>query len=155
VLGRFAVDFVVVRDDGASWRPYAIELNLRKGGTTHPFLTLEFLTGGRYDAADATFTAPSGTAKHLVATDHLESDLLRGLTLDDLFDIAVWGGLHFTQASQTGVVFHMMSALSELGRIGLTAVGDSAEAADALYEQAEAVLLREAAPPPEPELPPV
>ncbi len=26
--------------------PYAIEINLRKGGTTHPFLTLQFLTDG-------------------------------------------------------------------------------------------------------------
>ena len=34
-----------------AWTSYAIELNLRKGGTTHPFLTLQFLTDGRYDAA--------------------------------------------------------------------------------------------------------
>ena len=26
----------------AGGTPYAIELNLRKGGTTHPFLTLQF-----------------------------------------------------------------------------------------------------------------
>ena len=51
VLGRFAVDFVVVRDAAGDWAAYAIELNLRKGGTTHPFLTLQFLTDGRYDAA--------------------------------------------------------------------------------------------------------
>ena len=49
--GRFAIDFVVVRDDDGAWTPYAIELNLRKGGTTHPFLTLQFLTDGRYDPA--------------------------------------------------------------------------------------------------------
>ncbi len=108
-----------------TWTPYAIELNLRKGGTTHPFLTLQFLTDGAYDPATALFTAPSGREKHLVASDHLESDALRGLTVDDLFDIAVRHRLHFDQARQTGVVFHMMSALAELGRIGLTAVGDS------------------------------
>ena len=51
VLGRFAVDFVVVRDAAGEWSAYAIELNLRKGGTTHPFLTLQFLTDGGYDAA--------------------------------------------------------------------------------------------------------
>jgi hypothetical protein len=39
VLGRFAVDFVVVQSGDGSWTSYAIELNLRKGGTTHPFLT--------------------------------------------------------------------------------------------------------------------
>ncbi len=31
------------------WEVYAIEINLRKGGTTHPFLTLQFLTDGAYD----------------------------------------------------------------------------------------------------------
>ena len=102
MLGRFAIDFVTVRDEQGGWEPYAIELNLRKGGTTHPFLTLQFLTDGTYDPATATFTAPSGREKHLVATDHLESELLRGLTVDDLFDIAVRNRLHFDQARQTG-----------------------------------------------------
>jgi hypothetical protein len=155
VLGRFALDFVVVRNRDGSWEPYAIEINLRKGGTTHPFLTLQFLTDGRYDPGTALFTAPSGREKHLVATDHLESPLLRGLTLDDLFDVAVRHRLHFDQARQTGVVFHMMSALSELGRVGFVAVGDSPEQADATYRRAERVLLAEAGPPPEPALPPV
>src|SRR3954452_4185336 len=85
VIGRFAIDFVVVRDAGGTWTPYAIELNLRKGGTTHPFLTLQFLTDGAYDPGTAIFTAPSGREKHLVATDHLESALLRGLSIHDLF----------------------------------------------------------------------
>src|SRR5216117_3740244 len=44
VIGRFALDFVVVRAKNGKWEPYAIEINLRKGGTTHPFLTLQFLT---------------------------------------------------------------------------------------------------------------
>ena len=60
VLGRFAVDFVVVRSGDGTWTPYAIELNLRKGGTTHPFLTLQFLTDGRYDADRAVFLTPTG-----------------------------------------------------------------------------------------------
>ena len=59
VLGRFAVDFVVVRDEQGHWSQYAIELNLRKGGTTHPYLTLEFLTEGAYDAEAARFTSPA------------------------------------------------------------------------------------------------
>lgn len=145
-LGRFAVDFVVTRDDAnGAWSPYAIELNLRKGGTTHPFLTLQFLTGGSYDPATALFTAPSGREKHMVATDHLESPSFRGLTHDDLFDIMVRHGLHFDHARQTGVVFHMMSALSELGRVGLTAVGNSPHEADETYRRAERIVTDEAA----------
>ena len=62
-IGRFAVDFVVVRDQARRWTPYAIELNLRKGGTTHPFLTLQFLTDGRYDPETALFIAPQRTTR--------------------------------------------------------------------------------------------
>jgi len=61
--------------------------------------------------------------------------------------------LHFDQARQTGVVFHMLSGLSELGRVGLTAVGDSPADADALFRRAERILLEEAGPAPEPPLP--
>jgi hypothetical protein len=142
VLGRFALDFVVVRSNG-KWEPYAIEINLRKGGTTHPFLTLQFLTDGTYDPDTSIFTAPNGRHKFFVASDHIESPQYRTLTPDDLFDIVVRHNLHFGQTRQTGVVFHMMSALGELGRMGLTAVGNSREEAKATYDRAIAVLNEE------------
>ncbi len=142
VIGRFALDFVVVRSNG-KWEPYAIEINLRKGGTTHPFLTLQFLTDGKYDPETAIFTAPNGQQKFFVASDHVESPAYRTLTPDDLFDIVVRHNLHFGQTRQTGVVFHMMSALGELGRTGLTAVGNSRDDAKALYDRAIAVLDQE------------
>jgi hypothetical protein len=140
VIGRFALDFVVVRSKNGKWEPYAIEINLRKGGTTHPFLTLQFLTDGTYNSESGIFTAPNGQHKFFVASDHVESPQYRTLTPDDLFDIVVRHNLHFGQTRQTGVVFHMMSALGELGRTGLTAVGNSREEAKATYERAVAVL---------------
>ena len=140
VIGRFALDFVVVRAKNGTWEPYAIEINLRKGGTTHPFLTLQFLTDGTYNTETGIFTAPNGQQKFFVASDHVESPRYRTLTPDDLFDIVVRHQLHFGQFRQTGVVFHMMSALGELGRTGLTAVGNSHEDAKALYDRAIAVL---------------
>ena len=76
VLGRFAVDFVAVRNDRGAWEVYAIEINLRKGGTTHPFLTLQFLTDGAYDPEHGAFVTPRGESKCFVATDHLESPQL-------------------------------------------------------------------------------
>src|SRR6266516_1335439 len=142
VIGRFALDFVVVRTNG-KWEPCAIEINLRKGGTTHPFLTLQFLTDGTYDPNTGIFTAPNGQQKFFVASDHVESPRYRTLTPDDLFDIVVRHNLHFDQTRQTGVVFHMMSALGELGRTGLTAVGNSREDAKAMYDRAVAVLDKE------------
>jgi pheganomycin biosynthesis PGM1-like protein/pre ATP-grasp domain-containing protein len=158
VLGRFALDFVVVRTEegegpsgppgprrNTGWDVYAIELNLRKGGTTHPFLTLQFLTDGRYDPETAEFTAPSGRRKFFIASDHVASPLYRAFTTEDLFDIVVRRGLHFDQTRQTGVIFHMMSALAEIGSVGLTAVGDSHEEADSFYRKAIAALDEEAA----------
>jgi hypothetical protein len=119
-------------------------LNLRKGGTTHPFLTLQFLTDGSYDGARGVFLTPSGSTKYLVATDHLEDERLKALTVTDIFDIVVEHGLHFDQARRTGVVFHMLSCLTECGRVGLTAVGDDPEDARRIYDEAQSVLLREA-----------
>jgi len=145
VIGRFALDFVVARaHDTAPWQAYAIEINLRKGGTTHPFLTLQFLTGGVYDAESATFIAPNGRKKFLVASDHLESPRYRGFTLDDLFDVVVRRGLHFGQVRQTGVVFHMLSGLGSAGRLGLTAVGNSPEEACSIFDETKRVLDEEA-----------
>jgi hypothetical protein len=145
VIGRFALDFVVTRaEEKSPWETYAIEINLRKGGTTHPFLTLQFLTGGTYDAEKATFFAPNGQEKYLVASDHVESPRYRGFTPDDLFDLVVRRGLHFGQVRQTGIVFHMLSALGSAGRLGLTAVGNSPEEARAIFEKARCVLDEEA-----------
>jgi hypothetical protein len=144
VLGRFAIDFVIARE-GSTWRPFALEINLRKGGTTHPFLTLQFLTDGTYDAERAVFTAPDGSEKCFIASDHVESESYRGLTPLDLFDIAIRHGLHFDQSRQTGVVFHMLASLGSRGRFGLTAVENSAEDARALYDRTVDIIEREAA----------
>ncbi len=145
VLGRFAIDFVAVRSgEGQEWDVYAIELNLRKGGTTHPFLTLQFLTDGVYDAEKGVFTTPFGQQKCFVASDHVESPLFRVFTPDDLFEIVALHGLHFDQARQTGIVLHMISALGESGHFGFTAVANSHAEARTLYDRAVAAFELEA-----------
>ena len=49
-VGRFALDFAAVRSGGA-WTVSGPEINLRKGGTTHPYACLRNLAPRRYDAA--------------------------------------------------------------------------------------------------------
>jgi hypothetical protein len=140
VIGRFAIDFVVARDDHG-WRPFAIEVNLRKGGTTHPYETLAHLTGGAYDPATATFTTPTGEQKHYVATDHLEAAELRQLGREGVLALAQRRDLRFDRMQRVGTVFHMLSSLDELGRAGFTAIANSPEEADALYEHVQRTLL--------------
>jgi hypothetical protein len=142
VLGRFGVDFISVRN-GDCWDHYAVEINLRKGGTTHPFLMLQYLTDGAYDPASGLFHTRGGLNRYYYASDNLEAPHYRGLTPDDLIDIAVENGLHFHSANQDGVVFHLIGALSEFGKVGLVCVAESPEAAKRLYRETVAVLDRE------------
>ena len=79
-----------------------------------------------------------------MATDHLEADELRALSVGDLFDVVARHGLHFDQSRQAGIVFHMISSITEHGRVGMTAVGDTPEQAMELYDRASRVLLEEA-----------
>ena len=50
VIGMLSIDFVAARDHGQQWRLYALEVNLRKGGTTPPIVVLSSLLPGSYDA---------------------------------------------------------------------------------------------------------
>jgi hypothetical protein len=142
VLGRVGVDFISVKErDG--WRHHAIEVNLRKGGTTHPFLMLQYLTDGRYDPQTGEFQTPSGLPCCYYATDNLESERYRGLTPYDLMDISVTNGLHFHAAASEGVAFHLIGALSEFGKLGVVCIGRTPEQADKLYRDTVAILDRE------------
>jgi hypothetical protein len=134
VLARFATDFVSVRE-GDAWKHYAIEVNLRKGGTTHPFLTLRFLTDGQYDADTGLFHSQSGRPKYYYASDSVQSDDYKGLGPADLVDIAVEHELHFHASTERGVVFHLIGALSEYGKLGLVCIGDNWQQARFLYRK--------------------
>lgn len=143
VLGRLAVDFVSV-PDGDGWRHRAIEINLRKGGTTLPFQMLQFLTNGVYDAASATFMTPLGQPRHYYATDNLVHSRYRRLVPEDLIDILVSNRLQFDETRLEGVVFNLIGAMSEFGKLGLVCIADRPERALALYRQVVEVLDREA-----------
>ena len=140
VIGRFAIDFVVGRAPDTDWQAYAIELNLRKGGTTHPFLTLQFLTDGHFDEGSGHFLTPLGNRKFYVASDHFSVPGLQALTPRGLIDVALLERLHFDQTTQVGTVFHMLSAIGTTGQVGMTCVGDSPEDAQAHYDRVGEVL---------------
>jgi PGM1 C-terminal domain len=139
VLGRFGIDFISVKQEDV-WRHLAIEINLRKGGTTHPFLMLQFLTDGRYDPDTGQFVTSTGRPRCYYASDNLESERYRGLTPDDLIDIAVLNRLHFHAATGEGVAFHLIGALSEFGKLGVVCIGETPERAEAFYRRTVEVL---------------
>jgi hypothetical protein len=143
VIGRFGVDFLVTRSEGRPWKSYAVEINLRMGGTTPPFMALEFLARGRFDRESGLYTAEDGQAKYYYATDNLKSPAYRGLLPEDLFDLTVAHGIHFNHSTLKGVIFFMIGALSQYGKVGVTSIGNSREEADRLYRTTVAILDRE------------
>ena len=134
VLGRYGVDYISVKE-GNMWKHYAVEINLRKGGTTHPYLMLQLLTDGRYDEETGLYRIPTGQYRYYYASDNFVSPTYQGLTPDDLIDIAVNNGLHFHGTTQEGVVFHLIGALSEYGKLGVLCVGASRARALEFYKK--------------------
>jgi hypothetical protein len=139
VLGRFAIDFMSAKV-GNEFKHYAIEINLRKGGTTHPYLMLQFLTEGDYDAEKGEYFMPDGKKRYYFATDNLQRDCYKGLTPHDLIDIAMMNDLHYSNAQEEGVMFHLISALSQFGKVGLVSIGRTPERAVEYYNKVVKVL---------------
>jgi len=143
VLGRFAVDFISVKEkDG--WKHYPIEINLRKGGTTHPFLMLQFLTDGVYDEEQGLYYTSKGhLIRYYFCSDNLKSDSYIGLTPHDLIDITMVHDLHYDGTSQEGVMFHLIGALSEYGKLGVVCIGSTPQKAREFYAKIVTVLEKE------------
>jgi hypothetical protein len=139
-LERYAVDFIA-RRFGDRWDLQAIEVNLRQGGTTHPYMALRAITTGQLDPATGLFLAPTGQPLHYRATDNLVDPQLRGLLPVDLIDIVAEASLHYDPARLRGSVFHLLGCLSEFGKLGMTCVATSPAEADQVYEATKAALL--------------
>lgn len=143
VLGRFAIDFISVKENN-EWTHYPIEINLRKGGTTHPFLMLQFLTDGIYNPEDGMYyTAKGSLVRYYFTSDNLKNEKYIGLTPHDLIDIAMMNDLHYDGTTQEGVMFHLIGALSQYGKLGVVCVGSTPERARGFYAKIIEVLDKE------------
>lgn len=144
-IERYSVDFIAVQHpEEKTWELDAIEINLRKGGTTHPFMTLKLLTNGNYDNSTGLFLSQADQPKFYISSDNLQKEHYHGLLPNDLMDIIAQDRLHFDSSTRTGSVFHLMGALSEFGKLGLTSIGNSLEEAQEIYDHVETVLDKEA-----------
>ena len=120
--GRFAVDFVVCRD-ASGWRVVALEINLRKGGTTHTLGLTRLLAGATYDAEAGTLRDPGGRPVHYAATDNLVDPAWQQRTPSEVRAALERAGLSYDPATGTGVVPHLLDCLPVDGRMGYTAIG--------------------------------
>jgi len=131
-LGRFSVDFVAASDPGGDWRIHGLEINLRKGGTTHPYAAMRNLVPGRYDATEGRWIAADGSSRAYSATDNLMEPAWKGLPVDAVIRAVADAGLQFDPRTGVGVVLHMLSGLAIDGRMGAIAIARTPEGAESL-----------------------
>ncbi|MGN9836684.1 peptide ligase PGM1-related protein [Nonomuraea sp. H19] len=132
VVGLFGMDFFALKAD-AGYAALLCEINLRIGGTTHPFGAAMLTTGATYDPATGLLMA-GDQAKYYTATDNCASSCLRGRTPGEVMRTAGRLGIGFDAERRTGNVFHLLGAIPEHGKLGFTSIGDSREEADELHE---------------------
>ena len=139
--GRIGVDFAVGREPGGGHRTCALEINLRKGGTTHPYAALRNLVPGHYDVERARWVVDrDGSHRFYEATDNLIDPAWLSRAPGEVIGTVRSAGLEFDQETGTGVVLHMLSCLAVDGRMGLTAFGSTRAHAAHLRAAAEEVL---------------
>lgn len=138
-VGRVAMDFVAIRRRGA-WEVLALEVNLRKGGTTHPYAALRHLVPGRYDADAGRWVADAGGERCYRADDAVLDAAWLGLTPGEAVAAVADAGLVFDHARGTGVVLHMLGGLAVDGRLGVVAIGRTRDEAQELHAAVPAVL---------------
>lgn len=132
--GRAGVDFMAARTGDRPWALTALEVNLRKGGTTHPFSALRSLVPGHYDAAaGAWITDADGGPRAYRSTDNFVDPSLAERSPQSVIDAVRGAGLQFDGGTGTGVVLHMLGCLAVDGRFGATAIGRTPEHADELF----------------------
>ncbi len=132
--GRCAIDFVAVGLAGGGHSVAAVDINLRKGGTTHPYAVLRNLVPGTYDGEKGEWVAADGSTRSYVATDNAVDPAWRGVSAPDLIARVRGAGIEFDARKGTGAVLHMLSGLAIDGRFGMTAIGRSRQEADEIYE---------------------
>jgi hypothetical protein len=132
VIGYFGIDFLVAPGPGGN-AVYLSEINLRMGGTTHPFWMARLATGGDYVRDTGELITPDGPRCY-VATDNLTSTTLVGKSPTEVIAAVRRAGLAFDPVTRSGITLHLLGALSRYGKMGVTCIAPDPFRAEALYQ---------------------
>mmetsp|Transcript_33850 Transcript_33850/g.51022 ORF Transcript_33850/g.51022 Transcript_33850/m.51022 type:complete len:479 (-) Transcript_33850:2124-3560(-) len=135
IIDHFSVEFVCVKE-----KLYAIEINLRITGTTHPFMALKLLTDGKTDQDTGIYYTNAKTEKYYVASDNISHPTLKNMLPMDIKDIFAAQKFHWCSIRQTGVVCHLLGCMAEHGKIGITSIANSPHEAQEQFDQVVAYL---------------
>ena len=136
VIGSFGIDWLVTPAGDV----YLSEINLRMGGTTHPYWMARLAGEAAYDPASGELVAAGGNRLCYTATDNLKLAHLVGRRPADVIALVDDAGLAFDPATGTGVTLHLLGGVPGFGKFGATCIAGSPEAAGDLYVELVAQL---------------
>ena len=130
VIGSFGIDFVVVPGRGI----FFSEINLRLGGTTHPFLMARHITGGDYDQGSGELLV-DGATRVYKASDNIKSERYLKLSPAQVIAAVADAGLAYDPGSKTGATLHLLGAIPRYGKFGLVCIAPTHAEADELHDR--------------------
>lgn len=135
MIGHFGIDFIVVKNENSNKiKTYPIEINLRKGGTTHPFRIAYYLTRARYNNKEGLLKCGK-VPIHYLAMDLIESDKYCGSDPMKLVRLVRKSKISFNENTKKGALVYMPGLVQKYGKFGAICIGHSDEEAKILYNK--------------------
>lgn len=144
--GIVSVDFLLTGSRANSSGPieqnlWAIEINARKGATTHPYFWTRTLTGATYDA-DRGILQANGRETVYRSAEYVATPGLAQLSGSQILDLIRRADLEYDPATRKGVLVHMLSCAQLHRKIGVTAIANTHDEADTYIRRVELALSR-------------
>jgi hypothetical protein len=141
VIGLFGMDFLIYRSGPSEHLRLALaEINLRLGGTTHPYVMAQLLTRSTYDAESGTLRRPDGRAVCYVGSDNIKLPNLIGVAPGAVLDALRRADVLYDASTGVGATAHLLGALPEFGKMGTLCIGDDLEQAEEISRRVMEVL---------------
>ncbi len=124
ICGMFSADFMVVMNESNA-EIFLIEINLRKGGTTHPYQTALRITKSSFDHFSGYLIDESKNRIRYISNDNVVNSKLRNIKVESFLEAAAKANLLFDSGTNSGVIFHMLQAMPDFGKLGYTIIARS------------------------------
>ncbi len=131
IIGPFGVDFVAVKQR-QRWQVFPVEINLRKGGTTHPLRIAQRLTESIL-ASDGLLYDAAQRPVYYFAYDNIVSERYKKISPEELIQLVRSSGLEFDAKDHTGITLHLLGTLYKYGKFGAVCIGRTPKAAEQLF----------------------
>lgn len=135
MIGQFGIDFVAVKNKPED-KPkiYPIEINLRKGGTTHPFRIAYYLTRSKYNKNDG-LLYNGKVPVYYISRDFIVDEKYKKIEPNELINLVKNSAITFNKNTNQGVLVFMSGTIREHGRFGAICIGHTPEVADQYFKK--------------------